>query len=215
MSNIFPDSELVNFLEEYDEDNPLPASIQIVTRNIYDNAVILKKIEETTYTDIIDLNKFYDNVNQYDKSQVLLSITNLIYEGGWFISVFFIAIAIITIFNAITVIMYTHEREIEIMKLVGARYRYIKAPFLFAGMMYGFLAALLAMVVIQGAFGYIENNLLAMNLDSVIGPLLSEMFGVFYSHSMMIYCIEMIAIMFLGFGSSYVAIVLHLRKQNI
>lgn len=53
-------------------------------------------------------------------------------------------VAILTTFNGIRVNMYAHRQEIEIMKLVGASNNYVRLPFIFEGIFYGFAAAIVA-----------------------------------------------------------------------
>ncbi len=87
----------------------------IESRNFSDNAAITKKIDY---------------------------ITNKINEAGLFVIIIFSLTSLLVIYNTIKVAIYTHRREIEIMRLVGASRSFIIAPFLVSAIIYSLIAIL-------------------------------------------------------------------------
>jgi cell division transport system permease protein len=74
-------------------------------------------------------------------------LTGIILGGLLFLAALFIII------NTIKLTIYWRHEEIEILKLVGATNRFVKAPFLIEGSVQGFLGGLTALVIL--CLGYI------------------------------------------------------------
>ncbi len=56
--------------------------------------------------------------------------------------------ALLIITNTIKLTIYSRKDEIEILKLVGATNRFVKAPFLIEGSIQGFLGGLVALIIL-------------------------------------------------------------------
>jgi len=132
--------------------NPLSPSLIIKPRDInnYDELIVsLNKIDN----DIIESRNFDDH------KAILAKINNIAEkanEAGLFISALFILITILVVYNAVRVAIFTHKREIGIMKLVGASTWFIRAPYLISGMIYAFLGVLMVIIIIYPALSLIQ-----------------------------------------------------------
>ncbi|MEZ7605430.1 permease-like cell division protein FtsX [Streptococcus sp. 27098_8_113] len=82
-----------------------------------------------------------------------------------------IFIAVFLISNTIRITIISRSREIQIMRLVGAKNSYIRVPFLFEGAWIGLLGSVLPVVLVY--FGYnmayqtMNKNLVAQNLSMI------------------------------------------------
>ena len=82
-----------------------------------------------------------------------------------------IFIAVFLISNTIRITIISRSREIQIMRLVGAKNSYIRGPFLFEGAWIGLLGSVLPVALVY--FGYnmayqtMNNNLVAQNLSMI------------------------------------------------
>lgn len=63
---------------------------------------------------------------------------------GIIVSVVFVAISTLIIFNTIRMAIFNRREEIQMMKLIGAERSFIRGPFIVEAVVYGFFAALLA-----------------------------------------------------------------------
>ena len=82
-----------------------------------------------------------------------------------------IFIAVFLISNTIRITIISRSREIQIMRLVGAKNSYIRGPFLFEGAWIGLLGSVLPVALVY--FGYnmayqtMNKNLVAQNLSMI------------------------------------------------
>ena len=77
-----------------------------------------------------------------------------------FISLLFVLITILVVYNAVRVAIFTHKREIGIMKLVGASTWFIRAPFLISGMIYALLGVIMIIIIIYPFLNLIQPYLI-------------------------------------------------------
>lgn len=119
--------------------NPLSPSLAIVPSDI-DNATNLINILRQLDSDIIESRDFSDNSVIVNKIQ---NITKRINEVGAVIIIVFVLISLLVVYNSIRVAVYTHKKEIEIMRLVGASNFFIYMPFLFSAFIYALLSVLI------------------------------------------------------------------------
>lgn len=137
------------YLLEGLEENPLPSSIIVSLKDIYYAESVLKSIEGLNGIEDI---KSYQKV--VDK---LLKITELIRKSGMIIIFVLIAISTFIIHNTIKLAVNTRQKEITIMKYVGATNWFIRWPFLVEGMILGLIGAALSVGVIRFFYEYVYN----------------------------------------------------------
>lgn len=121
-------------------DNPLPATLHIKTANLDDYPAVAQKLEGDKYRDFIDKVNFEDNRAIIDRLNKILKF--VVAFGIGLVSVFAI-IAILVIFNTITLTIYNRKEEVEIMRLVGATNWYIRGPFLTESILYSIFSTLI------------------------------------------------------------------------
>jgi cell division transport system permease protein len=82
-----------------------------------------------------------------DRREAIESIgraANLAIQGGIAVSVVFVSISMLIIFNTIRMAIFNRREEIQMMKLIGAESSFIRGPFLVEAIVYGFFGALIA-----------------------------------------------------------------------
>lgn len=131
---------MLKSLEEI-ESNPFAPTLSIKAGEPRDYELISRFIQESSHKENID------SVN-YDKhSTVIDSLGSEIdanQKTGLALGLTLAIIAVLITFNSVRITMYAHSREIEIMRLVGASNNYIRMPFIWEGVLYGFISAAIA-----------------------------------------------------------------------
>jgi cell division transport system permease protein len=78
----------------------------------------------------------------------LINLSNATNQIIFWVFVVFITGSILIVSNAIQLTIYNRQREIYIMRLVGATRSFIQLPFLFEGLFYGVIAMLFASLLL-------------------------------------------------------------------
>lgn len=137
-------------LQALDElgENPLGASLNIRAKETSQYEGIAKFLQTETAlggeTSIIDSVNYFQNKAAIDK---LGSIMNAAENFGFALTVTLIVATVIITFNTIRLAIYSAREEIAVMRLVGASNMYIRGPFMFEGMMYGFIAGVITLII--------------------------------------------------------------------
>lgn len=129
--------------------NPLPASLEVKLTKLDDISTINQQIRALPEARIITETS-YDSRDDNRKGVIenVIKISNGIARVGGVLSLVFLVIALLIIFNTIRMAIFTRREEIEIMKLVGATKWFIRGPFIVEGSLYGIFGATLAFLAL-------------------------------------------------------------------
>lgn len=133
------DELLLESVSELNE-NPLPATLQIKGKTLEDYPAIAETLTSSKYSSAIEKVNFEDNRTLIARLNNLLKFIVTI---GIILVAVFSAIAILVIFNTITLTIYNRREEVEIMRLVGATNWYIRGPFMVEALLYSILATII------------------------------------------------------------------------
>lgn len=129
--------EVLEALRQLGE-NPLTPTLIIKANNIEQYDELISKLNKID-SDIIESRNFKNHKSILEKID---NISHKVNEIGIFISLVFIIISILVVYNAIRVAIYTHRKEIGIMKLVGASNWFVKFPFLISSIIFAAIGSL-------------------------------------------------------------------------
>jgi len=187
------DEAAKSFIQETGEDfrdildyNPLPASFvvklntDVVTKDSLDTAVC--SLSKFNWVDeVIFKNSFVYQILSYldTGKKYLFIITGVL-----------ILIAVYLVYSTIRLITTARMRELETMKLVGAKLSTIKLPIIFNGLIAGFIASLISIILYYIVFNQVRQyyTLEKFVLDNLhfylitlllIGPVLSSLVTVY------------------------------------
>ena len=174
----------------------LPASLEISTVKIADLSEINNMLKDSPLVSEV--------VFQKDVVSVLTSWTNALRSIGFGL---IIVLSLVSIFIMVIIIgikISQKKQDIEIMRLIGAGGWYIRWPFLFEGIFYGGVGAILGWLISAGALWYATPFLSSFLKGIPIFPLpLVFLFGLLG--------IEILVAIILGVVSSFVAVLRYLK----
>ena len=87
----------------------------------------------------------------------------------------FIMVAVLVIYNTVKLSIFSRKDLINSLKLIGATKLFIQMPFIFEGLIDGFIATLIASPLIVGTINgvnYMMNNFTSWNIQLSIAPIL-------------------------------------------
>ncbi|MBH97711.1 MAG: cell division protein FtsX [Rhodospirillaceae bacterium] len=182
-------------------ENPLPHALIIspadgANSNISELAKTLNAMEET-------------NLVQFDTAWIdrLRSILELTLRVVDIVTVLFGFGVVVVIGNTIRLEINNRQDEIEVTKLVGGSNGYVRRPFLYSGLWFGFAGALIAILIIWGILGLLSSpaRSVAQLYESgfrLIGPNFKETLALIGMGT------------FLGWAGAAVATIRHLRDAD-
>ncbi|MDP3042987.1 MAG: permease-like cell division protein FtsX [bacterium] len=135
---------LESFKDKHQNDPEVMESLKEIGKNPLTPSLVIKPKDVDQYQElIVNLNSIKDDIiesRNFDDHKLMIDkingITDRVSEAGMVISFTFIIITLLLVYNSIRVAIYTHRREIKIMRLVGASNWFIRAPYLFSGIIY-------------------------------------------------------------------------------
>ncbi len=179
----------------------LPRSLSVKATDPKYLDAIAAFIQQPPYDTMIESISHQETKALIDK---YIQTTNFVKQTSLILSILFTAIAILIIYNTISMTIFTRKEEIGIMQLVGATAWYIKFPFILEGMMYGALATIITTIVllagVRGAAPSITNYINSPGFD------FEQFFLVFLP---LITALELLVGVVIGGLCSYLAV----RKQ--
>lgn len=129
--------------------NPLPASLEVKLENVEQISQVNQAIKALPEGSIVtDTSLDSRDENRKGVIENVIKISNGIARVGGVLSLVFLVVALLVIFNTIRMAIFTRREEIEIMKLVGATKWFIRGPFIVEGSLYGVFGAVIATVIL-------------------------------------------------------------------
>lgn len=130
--------------------NSMPATMRIKVHDI-ENLNSIRQIVETNPLFIDNLHATREPTYNTKRMEIdtIKTISNIAQNGGIILSIVFLVISVLVIFNTIRMAIFSRREEINLMKLVGADNSFIRGPFRVEAQMCGAISGIIA-----GAIGY-------------------------------------------------------------
>src|SRR3972149_1402934 len=113
--------------------NILPASLEIKTKELADLSGMVSELEGREGVEEV---KFYKEVIER-----FIAWSNAVYLIGLVLAVLFVIVSYAIVVVTIRLTISSKGSELEVLKLVGASDKYVKAPLVFQGTFFGFVSA--------------------------------------------------------------------------
>jgi len=141
--------------------NPLPVSCVV--------NIVKDDINKINISPIVNKLKSYVEVDEVNyQGRIIFQIESYYQKFIRIMSLILVTVIFITIFtisNTVRLTIYSREKLIESLQLIGATRAFIKAPFIIEGILHGFIGTILASALLVG--GLIFGNDIIISLFSV------------------------------------------------
>lgn len=150
--------------------NKLPATIKVTLKNVNDTTQLVDFVKtDPTLKKYIDPNRQPTFMgNRKAPTETIANWTRVAQQLGIGMSVVFVSISMLIIFNTIRMAIFNRKEEIQMMKLIGADRSFIRGPFVVEAIVYGFIAAVTATSLGIGLLSLFANKMQAWGIE--IGP---------------------------------------------
>jgi len=222
---ISKEQALEDFKNENANNEILQKSLEEIETNPFEPTLSIKAWEPRNYELIsraVNESDFRENINtvNYDKySNVIDNLGKEIdsnQKTGLALGITLAVIAVLITFNSVRITMYSHSREIGIMRLVGASNNFVRMPFVWEGIFYGLISAAIALPL---SFLYLKFVAITES-SGVILPFSNSIYieqflsQVFFKNILWIIPAELGAGILLGMISSFIAIGRYLKNPK-
>lgn len=182
-------------------DNPLPGSV-LVTPEVIDKEALVALLEELK------------NMPKVEQAQLDLMwierLAAILHVGENFIfalSVLLIAALLLVVGNTIRLHIENRRIEIEVIKLVGGTDGYVRRPFLYMGVMYGFAGGILAWLLLAFGLDWLNESVITLaqlygSEFSLSGVPIEDGFSLLFGA------------LLLGYIGAWLAVARHLRELS-
>jgi len=157
--------------------NPIPATIRVKPKD-------LNKIQDIkdflSRKDIAAMQTTGSPSYSGDRKKAIDNIThatNILREIGVVAIIIFALVSALIIFNTIQMAIFNRRDELTIMRLLGASTWYIRGPFVVESAVYGFLSAIISVLIVNSAFVASSQALQASSLGLLDINFASQYFG--------------------------------------
>ena len=190
----YPD--MIEFSELYREDNPFHDTFIIYLKD----GVALADVRN----EVIKINGIDSIEDGGSNTYTLINVLHSARLAGGVLVIALVVLAVYLIYNTIKVTIATRKDEIIIMRNVGAKNGYIRAPFLVEGVIIGILGSILPIAIV--IYGY--SRLFEMTSGVVAGVLsLVPIMPFVVFLGVVLLCIGVLV----GFLGSYISVCKYLR----
>lgn len=143
LPNLQPAAEVV--------DNPLPDTLEL---RLFDPAHT-----EAVSSRLRGLPGVAEVEDGSDAVATFLAINDALRVGGSILIIVLLSAALFAIVNSIRAAIDARSQEIEVMRLVGATRRFIRAPFLIEGFLLGLMSAVVTLALVVPGYQYVVQRL--------------------------------------------------------
>lgn len=196
--------------------NPLIAEALLeIGENPLGASLVVKAVSDQGYQDILDevtseeFGVYVQEARYDDYRRVIEAITSIserLTRVGEIISLIFLLISLLVVFNTIRMNIYAHREEISIMRLVGASNGFIRSPFVVETVLYALLATLLTAALFFPALQAVQPY-----VDGFFNGYRFDLVEYFSQHSLSFFGWQFLGASALSMLASYVAMRRYLR----
>ncbi|MBI2475360.1 FtsX-like permease family protein [Candidatus Uhrbacteria bacterium] len=196
------DEAIVASLEEIGG-NPFGPSLIVKAQNVSDFDFILKALENPKFSDSIRQKDFS---NYSDVVTRIKNTTDRVRTFGVALSVIFLLIAILIVFNTVRMSIFIHREEIGIMKLVGASDRFVRAPFFLEMILLSLISIFVILLIVYPLIAIFEPK-----FGFFIGGESIGLVNYFEQNGLMIFGLEFVGLVLLTLFSTGLAMRKYLK----
>ncbi|MEK9185970.1 MAG: permease-like cell division protein FtsX [Patescibacteria group bacterium] len=175
--------------------NPLLASLNIRAKDPSQYGAIAEYLEKGDSATLLEKVSYGQNKLAIDRLASIVGAFKQIGLGG---TLFLALVAALVVFNTIRLAIHSNREELGVMRLVGASNKFINGPYIFSGIVYGTISAVLSVLLFAPAVA-----ITAPYVDVLIPEL--SLSAYFYGHLPQTFFTQVVFGIVLGSVSAFMA----------
>jgi len=204
--NTYGDNSLIAEAVQTLDNNPFKPSLMIKVDDIDHFPLILEELSQNKYAGILEIDD-----RDFTQTKTLINkiseYSQKINKAGIIISLIFILVAILVVFNAIQISIYSRHEEITIMRLVGASNQFIKGPFFIEGIFYSFFSLLILLIILYPLLVFVQPY-----IDNFFSEYATNLVTEVSNNFLLIFGVEFVVAILINILSASFAMRKYLRK---
>lgn len=129
--------------------NPFGASLSVIAKDTSRYGAIADQLTDESgllgdNKGIIDKVNYYQIKDSIDKLNSIIGWTNTV---GFWLSIIFVLMSCMIVYNTIRLAIFVYRDEIAVMKLVGASNMFIRGPFIVESLLYAIVATVVTLII--------------------------------------------------------------------
>lgn len=129
--------------------NPFGASLAVVAKDTSRYEAIANQLGEGSgllgdAKSVVDKVNYYQIKDSIDKLNNIIGWTNTV---GFWLSILFVLMSCMIVYNTIRLAIFVYRDEIAVMKLVGASNMFIRGPFIVESVLYSLVATIITLAI--------------------------------------------------------------------
>lgn len=163
--------------------NPFGASLSVIAKDTSRYEAIASQLSEGSGLlgddrGVVDKVNYYQIKDSIDKLNSIIGWTNTV---GFWLSVVFVLMSCMIVYNTIRLAIFVYRDEIAVMKLVGASNMFIRGPFIVESFLYSIVATMITVVLFFPATVWVTRKTVfffeGLNINSFYAAHLLELVG--------------------------------------
>lgn len=212
---ISKDDALSDFKEKHKDDPKILEAIREINQNPLTDSLVIRAKNTEDYDQILSVLRMQENQDiikyqNYTDHETIISqvnsVSSKVENFSLGLTMVFVFISVLIVFNAIRVTIYTHKEEINMMKLVGATNSFIRMPFLIESVLFSVFA-----VFLGGGLIYVILYSIEPYMTPVLSPYSFNLMTYYTQNWITIFGGQLLAVIVLNMISSGIAVGKYLK----
>ncbi len=191
------------------EKNPLPANMYITAEEPRFYQTIAQELGSERYASVVAKVHYEDSRAVINR---LMAIISAVKNAGLVITVIFMVLVVLIMFNTVRLAIYSFREEIDIMRLVGASRWFIQGPFVLESVLVGLLAVALASAITYPALNAASGELKRFFFADQSGGVVFDIYHFAVENRLVVVSIQLAVAVGLAVFSSLIAVQRYLRR---
>lgn len=206
--------QLATWLRANTKSSPLPATL-VISADANLHSEIIKFLDASRYGGLFNLDAPATGNLAITAADKIIALDRTLARVSLAAMLIFSGLGVLIIIAVLRLAIFTRGLEIGIMRLVGATRQFIRLPFIFEGIFFGFAASLIGAGIFFLGIARFDTSAFSANQFGSFGEMLSTTTQNFSNHFALILAWQILAAIMIGTFASVIATRKYLSSREV